>query len=515
MKQFLPHQRYDAQTAGPQYLEDLATGYWYSEVLFTAVEMDLFSCLGEEGATVEELAGKLEATFEGVRRLIRTLVHLGLVTEGDGKCFNTKLSSTYLLKGRDQYQGHSILWRRHLRPGWQALTACIRKGGRVEYPDDKPSERVERIRKYILAMDAVAKAKTDEIVRFFEGRSQKGEILDVGTGSGAIAAAFLERFPETRATVMDLADVLEQSRELMSRSGLERRIQYCPANILLSWPLEERDFEIIILSNILHAYSERELDHILRSAANRLGKNGILLVHDFFFEHCPQKASLSDLNMFINTFNGRVFQAANAREQLSRLGLLCSELVPLTSDTAVFFASKEKAALNSLCLRPEDILVSRMRALGFEEVYPIKSEDIHISEWTSLKCRFGCGHYGSLRCPPNSPSAGKTRKIVKDYRRALLLQGEPPTRDFQLRVLKAEIEALKSGFHKALSFWAGPCSLCESCNTEKCRNTAWARPSMEGAGIDVYETVRSAGASLRTLNSKDEFVKYFALILLE
>ena len=489
MKQFLPHQRYDAQTAGPQYLEDLATGYWYSEVLFTAVEMGLFSCIGEEGATVEDLASKIEATFEGASRLLQTLVHLGLVTEGDGRFFNTKLSSTYLLKERDQYQGHSILWRRHLRPGWQALTACIRKGGRVEYPgDDKPSERVERIRKYILAMDAVAKAKTDEIVRFFEGRPRKGEILDVGAGSGAIAAAFLERFPETRATVMDLSDVLEQSRELMSRSGLERRIQYCPANILKSWPLEERDFEIIILSNILHAYSEREVNHILRSAANRLGKNSILLIHDFFFEHCPQKASLSDLNMFINTFNGRVFQAAHAREQLSHLGLSCSELAPLTSDTAVFFASKEKAALDSLCLRPEDILVSRIRALGFEEVYPIKSEDIHIPEWTNLKCRFGCGRYGSLRCPPNSPSAGKTRKIVKDYRCAL---------------------------HKALSFWAGPCSLCESCSTEKCRDTARARPSMEGAGIDVYETVRSAGAMLRTVKSTDEFVKYFALILLE
>jgi hypothetical protein len=38
---------------------------------------------------------------------------------------------------------------------------------------------------------------------------------------------------------------------------------------------------------------------------------------------------------------------------------------------------------------------------------------------------------------------------------------------------------------------------------------------MEGCGIDVYETVRRAGLSLRTLQDRRDYVKYFALLLLE
>ena len=38
---------------------------------------------------------------------------------------------------------------------------------------------------------------------------------------------------------------------------------------------------------------------------------------------------------------------------------------------------------------------------------------------------------------------------------------------------------------------------------------------MEGAGIDVFETVKRAGLAVRTLKQGDAFVKYFALILLE
>jgi predicted metal-binding protein len=153
---------------------------------------------------------------------------------------------------------------------------------------------------------------------------------------------------------------------------------------------------------------------------------------------------------------------------------------------------------------------------GFGNVYIMRTEDIHIPDWADIRCQFGCERFGSSHCPPNSPSPAKTREMVKDYKKALLLEGEPPTRDFQMRVLQAERAAFKAGFHKAFSFWAGPCSMCESCpENGGCTNTANSRPSMEGAGIDVYETVRNAGATLKTLEQKNEFVKYFALLLLE
>jgi 5-hydroxybenzimidazole methyltransferase len=517
MDMILPFQRYDAQASGPQYLEDLATAHWYSEVLFAAVEMDIFSVIGTEGATARELSAALDIDLLGIDRFLHALSVMGLVTRDGERYFNTKLSSDFLLHGKHQYQGDSILWRKYLRPSWNKLQDCLKEGGRVDYAGhDIPSEINERIQKYIRAMDGIAKIKARELVRFFEAGSLEGEILDVGAGSGAIAAAFLDLFPTANATIIDLPDVLDQTRELLSLRRLEGRLRYCPANILGFWPVQKQNFRLVILSNVLHAYSEKELSHILLSAVDCLGENGVLLIHDFFLEHCPEKAALSDLNMFINTFNGRVFSSKSVQVQLLRLGLCCTDLVPLQTDTAVLFASKDKAVIHSLHLDPTDLLISKIRAQGFTKVYRVKAEDIHIPEWAGLRCRFGCDRYGDRHCPPNSPTAAMTREIVKDYKHALLLEGEPPTRNFQLRVVQAEHTAFKEGFQKAFSYWAGPCSLCDFC-AEKgpCTNTKNARPSMEGAGIDVFETVRRAGASLRTLENKDQFVKYFALMLLE
>ena len=435
--------------------------------------------------------------------------------------FNTKLASDYLVPGKHDYQGDSILWRKGLKSGWQNLTECLKAGGRVNFPveEEGPEQFVRRIRKYINAMDNIAKTKVAEILPFFEGLELKGEILDIGTGSGAIAIGFLERFPSLAATLMDLGEVLNYTRELMDKRGLGKRVSYVPSNILEPWSVAQDGFDLVILSNIIHAYSEEEIPLILDRAAKCLKSGGFLVIHDFFPEHCSAKAALLDLNMFINTYNGRIFSETWVKEQLAMSKLYTTELIPLTSDTALVFAAKDENVLASLRLDARTRLIARIKAIGFGEVLAISTETIHVADWTDLRCQYGCDRYGQGHCPPNSPSPQKTRDVLQDYSHVLLLEGEPPGKMFQKRVLEAEREAFLAGFHKAFAYWAGPCLLCEPCaaivTNGTCRNTRDARPSMEGAGIDVYETVRRAGLNLQILRNKVEFVRYFALLLLE
>lgn len=520
----LPFLNHDPQDDGPQYLEDLATGYWFSEALFTAVEMEIFTLLEPEGKTAGEIAGALEADAGGVKRFLHTLSLMGLVSCNSEKYFNTKMSGCYLVKGTDLYQGDSVLWRKYLADGWRNLAECIRTGGRVDYSptEEDPGQLAGRIRRYINAMDRVARTKVLEMLPFFEGFHLKGEILDAGTGSGAVAAGFLEHFPSIRATLADLPEVLEYTRELMLARGHEERVAYCPVNLLESWPFGRKLFDLVVLSNIVHAYAGDEISGILKQAAKFLKPDGIMIIHDFFFEHVPSKAGLFDLNMFINTYNGKVFSQEWVCEQLTSLNLYSTGMVPLKTDTAVIFASKNEHSLANLCLDAKTHLAVRIREIGFNRVCRIGAGDIHVPDWTEMKCRFGCSGYGKRHCPPRCQSPAKTREIIKDYRYALLLEGEPPTGAFQQQVLVAEKEAFKAGFHKAFAYWAGPCSICGDCSAcgpypgdGVCRNPGKPRPSMEGAGIDVFETVRRAGIDLKTLKNQDEFVKYFALLLLE
>lgn len=517
MKKNLPYLDHDAQNAGPQYLEDLATGYWYSELLFTAVELDLFSCLDPDGDDLDNLSTSLNIHASGLRRYLHALASIGLVVSDGARFFNTKVSQDFLVKGKEGYQGDSILWRRYLQSYWNRLADCLRAGGRIDFDrSDDSAELQGRIRKYIRGMDSIARSKSKEILRFVSELPRRARLLDVGAGSGAVAASFLDQYPDLDATLVDLPEILGHTQEMMKQRGFDSRATYRTGNILEHWPVGEKEFDLVILSNIIHAYSEQELPHILAMASKALKDDGLLVIHDFFTGHYPAKAALSDLNMFINTFNGMVFCSSFVEQELTRLLFEHMALAPLESDTAVLFASKSHAAIEKLHITGTDRLCSRIQTMGFSRIYRMKAEEIVVGDWPDLKCRFGCDRYGSPHCPPNSPDPEKTRSVLKDYSSVLLLEGEPPTRDFQMKMLQAEREAFVNGFHKAFAYWTGPCALCDMCVTDgKCRNTAMARPSMEGSGIDVFETVRRAGSDLRPLGSRTDFAKYYGLLLLE
>src|SRR5208283_84002 len=141
--------------------------------------------------------------------------------------------------------------------------------------------------------------------------------------------------------------------------------------ILEPWPADKGRYDIVMLSNVLHAYSDGELPHILSNASSCLKKDGLLVVHDFFHEHFQEKAALFDLNMFINTYNGKVFSYGAVVEALRQSGLHAASPVPLETDTSLIIASKNSERLSSLLIDPKKRIAFKISEIGFRSVTPI------------------------------------------------------------------------------------------------------------------------------------------------
>lgn len=160
--------------------------------------------------------------------------------------------------------------------------------------------------------------------------------------------------------------------------------------------------------------------------------------------------------------------------------------------------------------------MDRAVALGAESAKKIDPATVVTAPWVRLKCRFGCGGYGSsLCCPPHTPTPAETAEIVASYGQAILFlvsKGSPTKIAAQL-----ERELFLDGFYKAFGLGAGPCFLCEEeCAFEKgCRHASDARPCMESCGIDVYRTVRTNGFEIDVLRTREEKPRFFGLVLVE
>ena len=331
-----------------QQLEDIATAGWQSEILYLSVEKGVFDLI-KTPLPLGDLATALGYDFPILRRFLRALEELGLVVVDGGMARNTEAAAKYLLRDAPDYQGHSILWRKKLGAAWRDLDHAFLSGGRVVFPQDESEAAVEaRFRAYSFAMDDIARCKADEIVALCPGLKEKQRILDLGSGLGAISRGFLKARETATAVFCDMSEVLFLCREVLPEE-ICQRIRFCSLNILESWEsLAGETFDLVVMSNILHAFDAADNRVLLGKVAEHLSDEGVVLIHDFYYDHVPKKAALTDLNMLINTYNGRVYSFRETKALLQENGIPYTKEIPLASDTALILGAKNRDALEGV-----------------------------------------------------------------------------------------------------------------------------------------------------------------------
>lgn len=176
----------------------------------------------------------------------------------------------------------------------------------------------------------------------------------------------------------------------------------------------------------------------------------------------------------------------------------------------------------------------------------ISTDLIVVSEWVRFKCRYGCPAFGQkLSCPPFSPTPEETRRLLSEYKTAVLVHSQTSLHPdytpeqhrlhvkecrtkLHMAVIEMERTAFLHGYYKAFAMGATPCTLCESCVIEErsniskindfsaldCRHKDIMRPPMDAFGIDIFQTAKSAGYSIRVLKSYADVADLYAMVLI-
>ena len=199
-------------------------------------------------------------------------------------------------------------------------------------------------------------------------------------------------------------------------------------------------------------------------------------------------------------------------------------------------------------------LVNTARKLGAHEAKIIPATDVFVENRVPLKCRAGCIGYGKkLTCPPHVPTPDEFRKILAEYRYALLvkfispaaadpdvicsiyrywLDPEAPagkkeqatkfwkdhfngTGTFAPLMLELERTAFNAGNPFALALVNGSCRLCETCNVAGgiCIHPTQARIPEHAVGVNMVKTAAHAGMPIRF--PVQEHPELMALLLID
>ena len=517
-----------------QYLEDCATAYWYSEILFAAIELGLFDLLDRGISSLDGLSEAASCRREELHRLLKAMEGMALVGRQEDQWSNSQVAGMFLVKGKASYLGDFFLYRRYLRPSWQALVQRVSLKEEQRQVVPEKDNYVQRNLHYVVATDGLMRQKAKEIAGLLRSIPWRTPVLDIGGGAGSLVRALIRSkgdashrgLPEggRPSCLFELPETIQAAKSVYPHPTDWDMIETIEGDFRSYEFDPEQNYGLVVVSNFLHAYGADEARALLNKAIQLMETGGMVLIHDYFPDRLgrsPQKGSLYDLNMMLNTYNGTCHESAVVIQWLQEGGLTPFHIGDLSTDTAVILASQSLGqgdmGLDTGEKTNLEQWVYFAREEGFRHAVVIPAGQVDVSSWVRHKCKFGCDGYGkNLQCPPYGLDSDQTREIIQAYSWCLIVEGMPPGRDFHRGLLALEKKAFLSGFHKAFAFGAGPCPVCDPCPTNgPCRHPSLARPSMESSGIDVYTTARQAGINLNPVLEKGRYVKYIGLLFLE
>jgi acetylserotonin N-methyltransferase len=264
---------------GPEIVLDLLDAFRWSQTMFAAVSLGVFDALHDRSCAAETLAAELSANPGALERLLDACTGLGLLIKENGDYRNTRTADTYLRRSSPQtFAGYVLFSDRVLYELWGGLDDAVRQGTNrwaavggkdALFANFFATEQSKR--EFLGGLHGRGLLASPSIVASFD-LTRFRRLVDLGGGTGHLALAAIDRYPNLRAAVLDLPEVVAVTRDYVGD-----RVDVIAADFFTD-PLPEAD--LYALGQILHDWTEEKIRSLLAKIFAALPSGGGLLISE-------------------------------------------------------------------------------------------------------------------------------------------------------------------------------------------------------------------------------------------
>lgn len=322
-----------AQQPSPVLFFQTINAYQRTETLKAAIELDVFTAIGEGNTTADKIAQRCDASERGTRILCDFLTIMGFLNKDQNNYSLTQDSAFFLDKRSPAYLGGTIefMATEKLTGNFKNFAEAVRKGGSIDEeggtvsPDNPIWVKFARGMAPMIAMPAQMMAKLVDP----EG-NQKQKILDIAAGHGLFGIAFAKNNPRAEVTALDWPRVLEVAKENASKAGVVDRYSTLEGSAF------DVDFgtgyDLVLLTNFLHHFDPPTCEQLLRKVYNSLAEGGRAVTLEFVPNEdriSPPDAAAFSVMMLGSTPNGDAYTFSEIERMFANAGFKRSEIHPL------------------------------------------------------------------------------------------------------------------------------------------------------------------------------------------
>jgi hypothetical protein len=311
----------------PGELLEMSSYFWRTCALHAGVKTDVFSKIGCESLSAEELARRMNGSVDGLERLLNALAALGLLEKSNGRFSCSPSVRALLAKDSAAYIGHIIMHHHHLMDSWGRLDQSVSTGRPIRARSSVSRE--EWRESFLMGMFNMAMALAPRIADAIDLSSRR-RLLDLGGGPGTYAIHFCLKNPGLEASVFDLPTTRPFAEKTIGRFNLSSRITFTSGDYH-SDEITGR-YDVAWLSHILHAEGPEASQNIICKAVSALETGGTIIIHEFILNDTrdgPLFPALFSLNMLLGTEAGRAYSGSELSSMLTKAGVQNIRRIPV------------------------------------------------------------------------------------------------------------------------------------------------------------------------------------------
>ena len=329
----------------------IGLGFWASKTLLTAVNMNLFTYLGQGEKSGKQIQESLGLHDRSLYDFLDTLVALQFLNRTGIKetaiYSNAEDADFFLDKNKLTYLGGMLeMANNRLYPFWNNLEEALKTGEQQNESKGGGASMFEAIysnpdtlREFLHAMGGIQAGNFNSFAQNFDF-SNINTHCDIGGAGGNLSVHIAKNNEHVNCLSFDLPLVAPIANDNFSHLGLDKRVK-AVAGDFFSDDMPKAD--LITMCNVLHDWGLNDKKKLISKAFDALPENGTLAVIENVIDNERNKNAfglMMSLNMLIETSEGFDYSFSDIESWAKEIGFKSVKLMPLTGPTSAVIAVK-------------------------------------------------------------------------------------------------------------------------------------------------------------------------------
>ncbi len=315
---------------------EIATRLDESVALLAAFELGVFDALRMGPLLSAELAARCGAAERRLRAILDVVVCLGYLERHDGHYSLVDGDEALFEPGSPWLQSMHFMDLRGFLEGRGRILDVLRSDEPLPVAGTGGPASPEERRHFLHFLHHRSQNAAEEVADLLAS-DEIGTFADRGCGLGTYSIALLKLMPNARAVLVDRRNAEEAISEMVEEEGLADRVTFLPVDFLEAD--FGQDFDLVLVSNVMHCLSPEENRVLARRAARSLKYGARLAVKDIGVQpdrSGPPSALRFGMNMAISSRGGDVYSEKEVVGWVEEAGLEHEATLQLRSASSAY-----------------------------------------------------------------------------------------------------------------------------------------------------------------------------------